>query len=136
MPGTWWGLRFEGADRIDVDANGDLLLKLGETIVRQPKPFAYQEVAGARREVEAGYALGKDGRVRFEVGGYDASLPLVIDPVIVYSTYLGGAGVGDQGRDIAVDSAGNAYAAGSESSRGSFPISHAVHCATFGGLDA
>src|SRR5215207_3511371 len=101
-------LRFEGADGLDLDANGDLLLKLGESVVRQPKPFVYQEVAGARREVEAGYALGADGRVRFAVGEYDRGATLVIDPTLVYSTYLGGSG-GDQAWGVAVDSTGSAY---------------------------
>jgi hypothetical protein len=53
--------------------------------------------------------------IGFEVGGYDASRPLVIDPVLVYSTYLGGSG-GDIGFGIAVDAAGNAYVSGSTAS--------------------
>ena len=104
-------LSFEGADSIELEASGDLLLTLGESVVRQPKPFVYQEVAGARRAVEAAYAVGADGRVGFSVGEYDASLPLVIDPTLVYSTYLGGSG-GDQGWGVAVDSTGSAYVAG------------------------
>ena len=89
-------LRFEGADALELEEGGDLLLKVGASTIRQPKPFVYQEVAGARREVEGGYALDEGGRVRFSLGEYDAALPLVIDPVLVYSTYLGGSG-GDQG---------------------------------------
>ena len=103
-------LRFEGADKLDLDANGDLLLKLGESVVRQPKPFVYQEVASARREVEAGYVLDADGRVRFVVGEYDRSATLVIDPTLVYSTYLGGSN--DSGEGIKVDAAGNAQVGG------------------------
>lgn len=49
----------------------------------------YQEVAGERREVVGGYVLDEGGRVGFKVGEYDARLPLVIDPTLVYSTYLG-----------------------------------------------
>ena len=56
-------LEFDGADKVEVDAAGELLLTLGESVVRQPKPFVYQEVAGARREVEGGYALER-GRAR------------------------------------------------------------------------
>ncbi len=123
-------LRFDGADKLDVDANGDLLLKLGESVVRQPKPFVYQEVAGARREVEAGYALDADGRVRFAVGEYDRGATLVIDPVLVYSTYLGGSG-GDQGWGVAVDSAGNAYIAGFTTST-NFPTANAIQAANGG----
>jgi hypothetical protein len=104
-------LEFEGADSVKVDAAGDLLLALGEGVVRQPKPFVYQEVGGDRRAVEGGYEVCDDGRVRFALGEYDASLPLVIDPVIVYSTYLGGS-LFEFANAIAVDSAGSAYLTG------------------------
>jgi hypothetical protein len=127
-------LRFDGADRIEVDARGDLLLKLGESVVRQPKPFVYQEVAGARREVNAGYAVGADGRVGFSVGEYDRGLPLVIDPTLVYSTYLGGTGA-DQGWSVAVDSAGQAFLAGFTTST-NFPTANAIQAANGGFQDA
>jgi hypothetical protein len=127
-------LRFDGADKMEVDAGGDLLLTLGESVVRQPKPFVYQEVAGARRAVEGGYALGADGRVGFSVGEYDASLPLVIDPVLVYSTYLGGSG-GDQGLHIALDSSNNAYISGFTVST-NFPTANPVQAANASFQDA
>jgi hypothetical protein len=127
-------LEFEGADKVEVDAGGDLLLKVGGETVRQPKPVVYQEAAGARREVEGGYAVGRDGRVRFELGEYDASLPLVIDPVLVYSTYLGGAG-GDQAWSVRVDSTGAAYIAGFTTST-NFPVANAIQAANAGFQDA
>jgi hypothetical protein len=112
-------LRFEGADKVSVDANGDLLVALGETILRQPKPIVYQEVDGERLPVEGGYRVSANGEVGFDVGEYDTARALVIDPTIVYSTYLGG-GFGDGGLAIAVDPAGNVYVAGTTLS-GSFP---------------
>lgn len=104
-------LRFEGADKVTVDPNGDLLVALGDAILRQPKPIVYQEVDGERRAVDGGYRVSANGEVGFDVGEYDTARALVIDPTIVYSTYLGG-GFGDGGQAIAVDSAGNVYVAG------------------------
>lgn len=123
-------LEFAGADKVEVDAAGELLLTLGESIVRQPKPVVYQELSGERRAIEGGYVLDSRGRVSFHVGEYDRSAPLVIDPVIAYSTYLGGSDTED-GNDIKVDSAGNAYVCGNTAST-NFPTANAIQ-ATFGG---
>ncbi|HEX8688586.1 MAG TPA: SBBP repeat-containing protein, partial [Pyrinomonadaceae bacterium] len=127
-------LRFDGADKVEVDANGDLLLRLGEAVVRQPKPFVYQEVAGARREVEGGYEVGPDGRVGFSVGVYDRGATLVIDPVLVYSTYLGGSDA-DQANGVGLDSAGNVYIAGFTGST-NFPTANALQATNGGFQDA
>jgi hypothetical protein len=127
-------LEFDGADGVELDTSGDLLMKVGGATIRQQKPFAYQETDGARREVACVYSLAKDGRVGFEVGEYDASLPLVIDPVLVYSTYLGGSG-GDQAWAVRVDSAGSAYVAGFTTST-NFPTANALQAANGGNQDA
>ncbi|MDT4897705.1 MAG: hypothetical protein QOH25_2782 [Acidobacteriota bacterium] len=122
-------LEFAGAEKVEVEAaTGDLLLTVREATIRQPKPTVYQEVAGARREVEGGYVLDEGGRVRFALGDYDPRMPLVIDPVLVYSTYLGGSG-DEQARDITVDSSGNAYMCGHTNST-NFPTANAFD-ATF-----
>jgi hypothetical protein len=117
-------LKFEGTDKVEVDEGGDLLLTLGERIIRQPKPVVYQEMAGQRQAVAGGYAMGPDGQVGFTIGEYDHQLPLVIDPTLVYSTYLGGSDT-DEGNDIAVDSAGNAYICGVTNST-NFPTANAI----------
>jgi hypothetical protein len=126
-------LRFEGADKVSVDANGDLLVALGETILRQPKPIVYQEVDGERLPVEGGYAVNGNGEVGFDIGDYDTARPLVIDPTLVYSTYLGG-GFGDGGLAIAVDSAGNVYVAGTTLSS-SFPTVNPLQSTNAGGQE-
>ena len=84
---------FEGADKPEINADGELVLHtpLGE--VQQKKPLLYQEEGGARREVEGRYVVGGAGDVSFEVGEYDRGKELVIDPVLLYSTYLGGSDV-------------------------------------------
>ncbi|HLI75624.1 MAG TPA: hypothetical protein VKV02_01665, partial [Acidobacteriaceae bacterium] len=95
-------LRFEGADRLAVDAVGDLVVQTAGGPVVQRAPVIYQEGPGGRQPVAGGYVVEEE-QVRFAVGAYDASRPLVLDPVVLaYSTYLGGSG-SDAGFGIAVD---------------------------------
>jgi hypothetical protein len=105
---------FPGVDAIEVDATGDLVLRLAGHEVRQHRPVAYQERASVRREIPGRYALDGEGRVGFAVAEYDRSQSLVIDPVLVYSTYLGGSGseLGFNVGSIQVDAAGSAYVTG------------------------
>ncbi|HWQ31423.1 MAG TPA: SBBP repeat-containing protein [Blastocatellia bacterium] len=103
-------LRFEGAGRTSLDRNGNLVLKVSGGEIVQPGPVIYQELNGERRAVAGGYRLEKD-TVSFRVGDYDHSLPLVIDPVLGFSTYLGGED-DDLANGIDVDAAGNAYVTG------------------------
>lgn len=104
-------LDVSGARSVEIDPQGNLVLasEAGQTVMR--KPFLYQDAGGGRREVDGGYVLLSDHQIGFRVGPYDTSSPLVIDPVLSYSTYLGGSGF-DQAYNIAVDAAGNAYVAG------------------------
>src|SRR5204862_226070 len=69
------------------------------------------EIGGVRTKIEGRYVLKDAHRVGFQVAAYDQSRPLVIDPTLVYATYLGGSG-GDMGHGIAVDAAGAAYVTG------------------------
>src|SRR5207247_1970406 len=104
-------LGFHGADKLEVDAQGDLVLHTATGVIRQRKPVIYQEVEGLRRECRGGYGLEGARRVGFRVTAYDAHRPLVIDPALFYSTYLGGSD-SDEGFAIAVDTAGTAYVTG------------------------
>jgi hypothetical protein len=103
-------LDIEGADEIVIDDRGDLVLHMAGEEMRLRKPAIYQEKNGRRETVEGGYTLHNNA-AGFDVGSYDTSRPLIIDPVLSYSTYLGGIG-GDEGNSIAVDQAGNIYIAG------------------------
>jgi hypothetical protein len=123
------GMRFRGGSEVTIDENGDLLLHSDG--VRFQKPLVYQNADGTRKPVESRYLMTADNTVRFSVGDYDRSKTLVIDPVIVYSTYLGGSGT-DNGGSIAVDDTGNAYLTGQAGSV-DFPIVNAIQ-PTFAGL--
>jgi len=125
------GLRFEGAERLEIDAQGNLVLRTAAGELRQHKPVVYQEVAGARYAVPGSYVLRGRYEAGFEIGPYDASQPLTIDPVLSYSTYLGGVG-GDLGYGIAVDAAGNAYITGSTESS-NFPTTAGAYRTNFQG---
>ena len=104
-------LSFEGARNLHVDANGDLIMRVGAREIRQHAPSIYQEINGVRRPVVGGYVLRGRNQVEFRLDHYDHSKTLVIDPVLNYSTYIGGTAA-DYSEAIAVDGAGNAYISG------------------------
>ena len=100
-----------GADSIHLDSHGDLLIGLGSDCIVQHRPVAYQFIGGLRRDVESRFVLEHGDRVRFALGPYDASVPLTIDPVVAYSSYLGGTAT-DEGHAVALDASGDFYIAG------------------------
>jgi uncharacterized repeat protein (TIGR01451 family) len=118
-------LSFTGAQHVRIDQSGDLILRTAGGTLRQHKPIIYQESNGTRQEIAGRYVLlsTPDSRLQttnsytlgFQIGSYETNQPLIIDPVLVYSTYLGGSS-DDFGNSIAVDSAGNVYVTGNTSS--------------------
>ena len=109
-----------------IAANGDLVVSLSGGEVRFHKPVVYQEVDASlssqqrdpginsslqRRYSEGRYVLEAGNQVTFQVSAYDKTKPLVIDPVLTYSSYLGGSST-DEGHAIAIDASGNAYVTG------------------------
>src|SRR5205814_1374891 len=105
-------LGFQGAERLEINAEGELVLHVAGGVIRQRVPVIYQEIDGVRTKIEGRYVLKDAHRVGFQVAAYDPSRPLVIDPTLVYAaTYLGGNDA-DFGSGIAVDAAGAAYVTG------------------------
>lgn len=113
-------LGFEGITDMRVDEKGDLILRTDAGEIRQTKPVVYQQIDDARRIIPASYLIKGKKQIAFQIADYDRSKPLVIDPTLAFSTYLGGSGM-DQGDGIAVDSAGNAYITGGTLST-DFPV--------------
>ena len=130
-----------------IAADGDLLIKADSSEIRFHRPVVYQEqeseaqgtkpyglgttdasyrqsLTANRQFLDARYVLTADNHVQFEILGYDKSRPLVIDPVLSYSTYLGGS-LDDEGFATAVDSSGNVYVVGFTQSP-DFPIVNAL----------
>jgi Beta-propeller repeat len=128
-------LSYTGAERLVVDRSGALVLHVGGSQLRQAPPVVYQHVDGVRREVRGRYLVHGDHRVGFRLGSYDTTRPLVIDPVLSYSTYLGGSG-DEQGNVIVVDRDRNVYLTGNTTSI-DFPTTPGAFDATHNGtLDA
>jgi hypothetical protein len=109
-------LRFAGAQLISVNGVGDLIVQMQGRALVWRKPLVYQQDATGKHAVAAHFRLrrlpNKQNDVRFALGRYNVSRPLVIDPVLLYSTYFGGS-VGTGGNCVAVDNSGSAYIAGS-----------------------
>jgi probable HAF family extracellular repeat protein len=116
-------LKASGVTALRLDSNGDLLLDTAAGTLTERAPAIHQVVDGVRRPVEGRYLLRGDDTIGFAVGAHRGDLPLVIDPVLVWSTYLGGTGA-DQVNDVVVDASGCVYVTGTTSST-DFPIRNA-----------
>jgi hypothetical protein len=104
-------MRFSGAEKLQVSPQGELVISLAGAEIRQPQPLIYQVINGSRQTITGGYKILADQTVVFNVGAYDHSQPLVIDPVLSYSTFFGGAS-GDTAWSVKLDPSGNVYVAG------------------------
>ncbi|MCX6829969.1 MAG: SBBP repeat-containing protein [candidate division Zixibacteria bacterium] len=105
-------IQYEGAEGLAVADDGALLVTTKWGVIRELAPVVYQEVGGSRQPVTAEYLIGADHSFGFRLGPeFNPSLSVVIDPVLVYSTYLGGTGE-DCGMGIAIDRSGATFITG------------------------
>jgi hypothetical protein len=108
--------RFDGVDDVSIDDQGNLVLRAENSQIVQRKPAVYQRFRNSRKEVEGAYRLLAANTVAFDVGPYDRNATLVIDPILSYSTFLGGSNGDDDARAVTTDAAGNLYVTGSTTS--------------------
>lgn len=117
--------------RVETASDGSLKIMAGGQILREAAPEIYQMVNGRQMPVEGAYEVKADGIVTFRVGAYDRGTELVIDPVIVFTSLLGGSSQ-DQASAVAADAFGNMVVAGWTSST-NFPAMSASRQPQFGG---
>jgi len=126
--------KLSGARGLMMDKTGALVIETAAGQIRQQPPVAYQEIDGRRQLVVAAYVLKNKREVGFKIGDYDQTRTLVIDPVIDYSTYLGGTGQ-EEANDIALDHKGNICVTGWTSSV-NFPVENPIKGSLNGTVDA
>jgi hypothetical protein len=105
-------LAYAGASGLSLDRSGNLRIRTSLGTINDSRPVSYQQLDGKQVPVASRFLLRRaEAAYGFAVGRYDQSRPLVIDPGLGYSTYLGGSAV-DGASGIAVDGAGSAYLTG------------------------
>jgi len=108
-------IEVNGASNLRLDEDGNLIVETRSGRMRHLTPRVFQTAHGIRQEIPSRYVLRSANEIGFELGKHDQTIPLTIDPVIVYTKYYGGSG-SDMGGPVATDSQGNVYVTGSTNS--------------------
>jgi len=127
-------LTYSGQDNLSLAGDGSLLIRTSAGNLIDSAPVCYQEINGSKEMVEGHYRLVGGNGIGFEVGDYDRRYLLVIDPALIFSTYLGGSS-NDSALSLAIDSSGNAYIAGYTSSA-NFPTKNPIQSTNASSLDS
>jgi hypothetical protein len=124
-------IAYTGANGLSLNADGSLAIHTAMGRLHDAAPVSYQRIGGATVPVDSAYAVQDGGHgYGFAVeSGYDRARPLVIDPALDYSKFLGGTG-SDSGRGIAVDEDGNSYVTGQTASA-DYPTTPGVYDAGY-----
>jgi uncharacterized repeat protein (TIGR01451 family) len=123
-------LAFDGAKKVDINKRGELVIKLQNGEILQRKPIAYQIINGKRHKVTARFIKQNNNRIAFGLGKYDVEKELVIDPVIIFSTFLGGNS-NETATAVKTDAEGNIYLTGATASQ-NFPTANPLQAAIGG----
>ncbi|MCP5111482.1 MAG: hypothetical protein GY953_11675, partial [bacterium] len=125
-------LRFPGLSEPRIGEDGSLSLDGGEGELKLRPPVVYQNVDGERVLLAANYVRQPDGRIGFDLADYEGTLPLVIDPVLSFASYLGGS-LEETAAAVVTDAEGNRYLTGA--TQGDFPATNSLQ-GSFGGSEA
>ncbi|HYP14553.1 MAG TPA: SBBP repeat-containing protein [Bryobacteraceae bacterium] len=125
-------MKFQGSTGPRIGADGSLVLPTPAGDLIHKSPVIYQESGTQRQTINGSFKRRTDGNFGFHIASYDRRLPLIIDPVLTFASYIGGSGE-DIADAMATDAAGNLYMAGDTISA-NFPISQGARSATFGGV--
>jgi PKD repeat protein len=123
-------LKYKGATKLDLDADGNLQIGTSVLDFIEQKPYCYQIIEGEKREVKSKFVL-KDSTISFELGKYELAYELVIDPEIVFCSYVGSL-VTNSGMSATFDNEGNLYSGGIGYSQG-MPTTIGAFDVTFNG---
>ncbi|MFY9221048.1 MAG: SBBP repeat-containing protein [Blastocatellia bacterium] len=115
-------LAFSEATKLTINEQGDLIIDVNGQIIYQKRPDIYQYINGNKKSIKGSYKLSANNQISFQIGGYDTTKTLIIDPIVGYSTFLGGTD-NDFSNAIAVDTEGNTYLVGHTASI-NFPVSN------------
>ena len=122
-------LKLRGASNLTLDSSGNLVVHTPDRDLSLFRPVIFQNSATGKKSIDGHYVLTSDHGIALEADSYDPTKPLIVDPTLVYSTYLGSTG-SDQGKAIAVDASGNAYIGGNTNSIGNtFPTDNPIETA-------